>query len=273
MKTRRTVPILGILFPVLLLVLYSFVTSTNELKDESQKPITESNTSGEAGVEFSNLDVEAMDKLQNALDYLSNLKQFSVKVQSTLEDMDGFGHRVDYEMASKVVLKRPNKLRTEQHGGWYDQTFYYNGESITMYHSKENVYATGPAPENIDEMFHFARDTYGISAPVSDLLYTNAFELLSYEINYAVVVDMELINEVECDHLLFSRPGVDFQIWVAKDGAPLPYKYVITDTTTPELLSYTIVMRDWNIAPIVSKKEFNFKPPHGANVIEFQKLD
>lgn len=273
MKTSRTILILGILFPVLLFGLYSFVASTHEEKAENHKPITEPLTPEEFSVLLSNVDTEAVDKLEYALDHLSNLKQFKVEVQSTLEDLDGNGHRVDYEMASKVALNRPNKLRAEQHGGSYDQTFYYNGESITMYHSKENVYATGPAPDNIDEMFHFARDTYGIGAPVSDLLYSNAYELLSYEVNYAVVVNIEMIGEVLCDHLLFSRPGVDFQIWVAKDGAPLPYKYVVTDTSTPELLSYTIVMRNWNTAPKITKKEFDFKPPQGAYKIKFEKVD
>ncbi|MCK5012100.1 MAG: DUF2092 domain-containing protein, partial [Deltaproteobacteria bacterium] len=50
---------------------------------------------------------------------------------------------------------------------------------------------------------------------------------------------------------------------------PLPLKYVVTDTATPELLSYTIVMRNWNIAPSVSESLFNFVPPAGAQKITF----
>ena len=112
-----------------------------------------------------------------------------------------------------------------------------------------------------------------ISSPVSDILYSNSFELLIYKVNYAVVIGTEVIGDVRCDHLLFSRPGVDFQIWIAKNGPPLPYKYVVTDTTTPELFAFVTVMGNWNTNPKVSDKDFNFIPPRGANKVEIQKLD
>jgi hypothetical protein len=70
-------------------------------------------------------------------------------------------------------------------------------------------------------------------------------------------------------HLLFSRPGVDFQVWVADSGKPLPYKYVVTDTTYPELLSISTVLSDWNVAPGLPESRFTFVPPQGAKPITF----
>jgi hypothetical protein len=73
--------------------------------------------------------------------------------------------------------------------------------------------------------------------------------------------------------LLFSRPDVDFQMWVADSGPPLPLKYVVTDTTTPELLSVAAVMSNWNLDPSVPDATFTFVPPQGTKAITFLKAD
>ena len=219
------------------------------------------------------VDPVAVDLFENALDYLSTLKQFSVRAQSTMEDLIQTGHRVDFEISSSVTISRPNKIHIERHGLNLGQIFYYNGQTLTLYNPSEKVYATEAAPGTIEDMFHSARDAYGISVPVSDLLYSDAFSLLMEEVNYAVVIGKEMVGEVQCDHLLFSRPGVDFQIWIADGGPPLVYKYVVTDTATPELLAFTTVMRKWNLAPAVSESLFNFVPPAGAEKIIFLKAD
>jgi hypothetical protein len=92
------------------------------------------------------------------------------------------------------------------------------------------------------------------------------------DVTLAKVVGKAFIGGVKCDHLLFSRPGVDFQVWVSDSGRPLPYKYIVTDTGTPALLSITTVMSDWNVAPAVADARFHFAPPQGAKAIIFMSL-
>ena len=115
-------------------------------------------------------------------------------------------------------------------------------------------------------------ESLGIFIPVSDLVYRNAFPLLMQDVTLAKVVGKTFIGGVKCDHLLFSRPGVDFQVWVADSGRPLPRKYVVTDTGTPALLSVTTVMSDWNVAPAVADARFTFVPPKGTKAITFMPL-
>ena len=88
------------------------------------------------------------------------------------------------------------------------------------------------------------------------------------DVTLAMVVGKAVIGGVKCDHVLFSRPGVDFQVWVADSGQPLPRKYVVTDTATPALLSITTVMSDWNVAPAVADARFAFVPPPGTKRID-----
>jgi hypothetical protein len=219
------------------------------------------------------VDPQAVKVLRNMTDYLSGLKQFSVRVRNMDEDLLESGHKVDYDMTIKVTVSRPNKLRNDRLGHLVNQSFYYNGKTLTMYNASLKVYATVPAPATIEGTIDYARDSLGITAPVTDLIYRNSFALLMQDVTLAMVLGEEVINEVKCTHLLFSRPGVDFQVWVGLDGHPLPYKYVVTDTGTPALLSVTSLMSDWNTAPAAPAAEFEFVPPPGAVKTEFLPID
>jgi hypothetical protein len=218
------------------------------------------------------VDPAATKILKRMTDYLGSLKQFSVHTQNTLEDVLDSGHRVDFDVAANVIISRPNKLRAERKGDVISQTFYYNGKTLTLYNPADKVYATEPAPGTIEKTLDFARETLGLTVPVADLVYPNAFPLLMQDVTFAKVIGKAVIGGVKCDHLLFSRPGVDFQVWVADAGKPLPYKYVVTDTGIPGRLSITTVMSNWNVAPAVDDARFNFVPPQGVKKISFMPV-
>jgi hypothetical protein len=219
------------------------------------------------------VDPAATKILKRMTDYLSGLKQFSVQTQNDLEDVLDSGHRVDFDIWVSMTLRRPNKLRAERSGDLINQVFYYNGKTLTLYDSSRRVYATEPAPGTIDGMIDFAREKIGLVLPAADLIYHNAFPLLMQDVTLATVVGKGVITGVKCDHLLFSRPDVDFQVWIADAGKPLPYKYIVTDTGTPALLSVTTIMSHWNVAPEVADARFTFAPPKGTKKIIFMKLD
>jgi len=221
-----------------------------------------------SGAQGAGVDPEAVKILRRMTDYLGSLQQFSVHTQNTLEDVLS-GHKVDFEISADVIVSRPNKLRAERKGDLIDQIFYYDGKTLTLYNPSDNVYATEPAPGTIEELFLHVYESLGFAVPLSDLVYRNAFPLLMQDVTFAAVVGKAVIGGVKCDHLLFSRPGVDFQVWVADGGQPLPRKYVVTDTGTPALLSITTVMSDWNVAPGVADARFTFAPPQGAKRIAF----
>jgi hypothetical protein len=218
------------------------------------------------------VDPAATQILQRMTDYLGSLQQFSVHTRNTLEDVLETGQRVDFDISANVIINRPNKLHAERKGDLVDQVFYYDGKTLALHNPSDKVYAMEPAPETIEELLDFARETLGLTVPVADLVYRNAFQLLIQDVNFAKVVGKAVIGGIKCDHLVFSRPGVDFQVWVANGSQPLPYKYVVTDTGTPALLSVTTVMSNWNLAPDAADSRFTFVAPQGAKRIEFMPL-
>ena len=179
------------------------------------------------------VDPAAVQKLKQMTEFLDGLQQFSVQTQNIIEELHVSGHRVDKDLAANVTVKRPNKLRAVRAGELMDQRFFYDGKTLTLYNPAEKVYATEAAPDTIEKMIDFARETVGILLPAADLLYRNAFPLLMQDVTLAAVVGKAVIGGVKCDHLLFSRPDVDFQIWIAEGSRPFPRKYVVTETTPP----------------------------------------
>jgi hypothetical protein len=87
------------------------------------------------------------------------------------------------------------------------------------------------------------------------------------------VIGKAVVGGVRCDHLLFSRPDVDFQVWVSEGKQPFPRKYVVTETATPEKFAITAFLNNWNIAPAVDDAQFKFVPPKGTQAITFSQLE
>ena len=217
------------------------------------------------------VDPAAVQILKRMTDFMDSLQKFSVKTQNTIQDEYGSGHRIERDLAASVTVKRPNKLFAVRSGEWMNQHFFYDGKTLTLFNPSVKVYGSKPAPPTIEKMIDFARETVGILLPAADLLYRNAFPLLMQDVTLAAVVGKAVIGGVRCDHLLFSRPGVDFQVWVAEGERPWPQKYVVTET--PSMLAITTVLSDWNMAPAVDEARFNFVPPKGAQAISFMPLE
>ena len=219
------------------------------------------------------VDPAAIQMLKRMTDYLGRLDHFSLRTQNTVEDLLDSGQRIDLDVVASAVVKRPNMLFSERNDDLDKQLFYYDGKTLTLYDQSKNAYATVVAPGTLAGMFDFARQTLGLLIPASDLLYPNAFELLTQDLTSAMVVGKAVIGGITCDHLAFRRPGVDFQIWVSEAAPPRPCKLVVTDTGTPALLSVTTLIDNFKAAPDVNDALFVFVPPAGAMPVTFMPLE
>ena len=226
-----------------------------------------------AHAESRTVDPVAVKMLKGMTDYMGSLQSFSVHSQNTLEHQLDSGQRIDEDISVSMTLSRPGKLQAKRLGDQFKQVFYYNGKTLTLYDPVNNVYATDPAPATIEEMLDYARESLGLVIPASDLAYRNAYVLLMQGVTSAIVVGKANINGKICGHLAFSRPDVDFQVWVEEGSQPLPCKYVVTDKSAPALISTTSVLSDWNVKPSISDNSFNFVPGKGNTAIKFVPLE
>jgi hypothetical protein len=218
------------------------------------------------------VDPKATAILKRSMDYLAGLKQFSVDTQISIEAVLTSGQKLMFDNAATATVQRPNKLVARRKGDLVNQVFYYDGKTLSLSNPDEKVYASIAAPGTLEEMLDFARGSLDIIAPAGDLLYKNAFELLTRDAKSGFVVGKGVVGGVRCDHLAFRNPDVDFQIWIQEGAKPLPRKYVITSTQVAGAPQFVTVM-SWNTAPpSVTDGTFAFAPPKGANRIDFLRL-
>ena len=221
------------------------------------------------------IDPVAVQTLEKMTSYMANLERFSLHTENTIEETLDNGQRIDLDISASMLVRRPDKLLAERVGEDTEQVFYYDGQSLTMFVSTpaEAVYASIPVPGTIEQMVDVAREQLGIVLPASDLVYRNAQSILMTGVTSATIVGETVIGDMVCTHLAFRRPDMDFQIWVAAGPAPVPCKYVVTDTSMDKPLSIVTVMSNWNLAPHAADTLFKYTPTEEATSTTFLQLD
>ena len=160
-------------------------------------------------------------------------------------------------------------MRVERIGEVINQTFYYDGKTLTVDLPDQQYYATAPAPPTIEAMLDFARDKLDVIAPGSDLIYKDAFERLTQGLTSAFVVGKSVVGGVRCDHLAFRNAEVDWQIWIQEGAKPLPRKFIVTSKRVPGSPQFVVVLSKWDAAPKITDATFRFVPPKSSRQIEF----
>jgi len=226
-----------------------------------------------AWAEGPSIEPEAARLLKRMTDYLGGLESFSLSTDNMIEEVLDTGQKIQYDFTSSIEIQRPNRLRADRTGDMLEQHFIYDGKSLMIYNPKDGYYAQAAAPDNIDDLLHFARDTLDIVPPSGDMVFTNAYELLMTPVTSGGVVGKSIVGGVRCDHLAFRTPLVDWQIWIADGDEPLPYKYVLTTMDDPALPQYLVLMSDWNVDPRFDETLFEISAPEGAQEIDFLRID
>jgi hypothetical protein len=218
------------------------------------------------------IDPQAEKLLRASMTYLGSQKRLSADTRSTIEVVTTWGQKLQFENAVTMAVQRPNKLHAKRVGDLVDQAFYYDGKSLTLHNPSQRYFASVPAPGTLEEMLDFARMKLDIVAPAGDLLYKNAYEILTDGVTSGFVVGKGVVEGVRCDHLAFRAPHVDLQIWIQEGKQPLPRKLVITTRDLANAPQFAVVVTKWNLAPTFDERLFSFKPPKDARKVDFLPL-
>lgn len=214
------------------------------------------------------VDPEALRLLRASTDFLAAQQRFVVDTRMSLEAVMFTGQKIEFNQSSRQSVQRPDKLRAERHGD-LEQSFVYDGRTLTMFNPAAKVYASVAAPPTLEAMLDFARTQLDIVAPAGDLVYKNAYEILSAELLSGVIVGKAVIEGVRCDHLAFRGPVTDLQLWIQEGAQPLPRRMLITTRDLFNAPQYAVTMTRWDLQPRFDDKTFAATPPTGAKRIDF----
>ena len=215
------------------------------------------------------------DKILKAMsDYLTQMQTFSYKSKGTFEIVDKDNKKTQQTYNSEVYVKRPNKMRVNAKNENRDASVYYDGKQFTVLGKNANMYAQAAAPPTLDAALDSARERFLMDPPGSDLIYTYPYKGLMELVTEGKELKEDRVNGKSCKHLAFKSQEVDWEIWVQKDGEPLPLKYKIISKNDPGAPEFTVEFSDWKKGDGAefADKQFAFAPPANAKKIPFMRL-
>jgi hypothetical protein len=215
------------------------------------------------------IDAKADQILRQMTDYLKSLEQFSFRAENTIEEVLSTGQKLQFADTIDVYVSRPNRLCATGSGDRFNQRFHYDGKAVTLFDKDNNVYATIKAPGTIEEALDYALEAFNLSAPLSEIIYRNAYDILTEEVESALYVGLSTIRGAKCHHLAFRQKDIDWQIWVEDSKTPLPRKFIITEKWVTGAPQFSSQIDDWNTSAHLEDTLFEFVVPEDAERIAF----
>jgi hypothetical protein len=169
-------------------------------------------------------------------------------------------------------VQRPNQLRVDRLGPAGGATVFYDGNTLSIYGKRDNLYATTKAPDSLDATIDFARDELSLDAPGADLLYSDPYTARTEDVVSGRYLGIDPVGTRMCHHLAFRGNETDWQLWIEDGPRPLPCRYVIVSKHVIRSPEYAITLSDWNLAPELTAALFTFRPPPDAGKIDFAAL-
>jgi hypothetical protein len=205
----------------------------------------------------------ARDVLARMKTYLNSLDSFTVDAQASRDELLAYGYKLQNNEWARMTVQRPNGMRVDVDGDIKKRSYYFDGQTLTMYAPDEGVYSRVAAPGTIAEVVGQLLDR-GVEMPLIDVLAQAYSGTLLQDVRVGLVVGETRIDGVVTDHLAFRQPLIDWQIWVAKDGAPK--KILITTRYTLGDPQYEVTL-DWKGNSRPPASTFRFTPPEGTREV------
>jgi hypothetical protein len=203
--------------------------------------------------------------------HLRSLPKVEVTAQSIHDVVLESGQKIQAHGSSQMVADGKNRLYMNIDSDNITREYFFDGKKLTQYSPPLQYYTTIDMLGNLAEMLDKVEAHYGIHLPLKALFSLGSDQEALNKLTSAVYVGPSKINGKVCDHLAFSQPGADWQLWVSRGKKPLPCKLVVTktDEANQPQTSQTFA---WNLAPTVKASEFTFKAGKGDVAIPLKKL-
>jgi hypothetical protein len=173
------------------------------------------------------------------------------------------GQKKEFRFSREVTLRRPGNVLFRYTEGDRDGTAWYDGKKVTLVSNKHKVWVQGKVPATIDETIDYLADHYDVPLPMADLMYSSPYDALMTPDTKGGYVGTEKIEGSDCEHLSYQHEVVDWDIWVAVKGDPLPCRLQILHKQDAGQPKSVLTFRNWNLAPQLTDDMFAAKIPEG----------
>ena len=147
-------------------------------------------------------------------DFIAKQKTISITFDSDIEVITPELQKIQFTNSGTVLMSRPDKLKATRTGGYSHVELVFDGKTATILNTDANVYTRLDAAGSIDQLIERLRADHAVTAPGADLLLANVYDDLMEDVFDAKYIGIGVIDGVECAHLAFRTPEVDWQIWI-----------------------------------------------------------
>jgi hypothetical protein len=206
--------------------------------------------------------LEAMAKI------LAKAQRLSVTLDCAYEVVQDSGEKIEFGERRVVSVRRPDRARvdvTRRDGSRRGVLF--DGTQLAVFDLDEKVYATVSKPGTVDAAFDYFVNDLNMRLPLRELLKSDLPETLKDVLDSARLVAEEQLGGVATDHVAFRGDRTDAQLWLPRDGDPLPKRVVITYRMAEGQPQFEADFSAWNRAPDLPDTLFTFTPAAGAEQI------
>lgn len=207
---------------------------------------------------------QALERMAEALKAMNN---FEIKADMTSEEVLESGQKVESSGVLTIAARRPDRLYIELASERRMRQFYYDGKQVTIYGPKTGYYATVAAPPTTHQLLDELSNRYGVETPLADLFEWGASGVKLDKVQSGFYAGPDRIQGQACDHYAFRQESVDWQLWIRREGQPLPCKIVMTNTDDASQ-PQTAAIFNWVAGQTMADSRFRFTPPANAHRIQ-----
>jgi hypothetical protein len=210
--------------------------------------------------------------ISNACQALSSAKAFTFHAEIMFDQVLQSDVKLQFSAAADFFVQRPDQLAVDYQSDLGGKKVWYSGDTLTVLDPPHMVYATLTVPSTIDGMLEKVHQEENLVIPLTDLTVSDPCQLLRKQATYGGYVGIGDVNGVETDHLAFSSPTTDVQLWLDRSGKPLPRKVVINYRSLPGAPEYIAFLSDWKFPKEIPASRFQPELPKNVVRIDFLKV-
>jgi hypothetical protein len=209
-----------------------------------------------------------LDRMARAV---AGAKRFTVTAETAWDVVQPDGEKLEFGETRRVAVRRPDRVRVDaERRDGSRRGFVYDGRDIAVVDLDRRVYASVPKQGSLDQALDYFTQELGMRFPLAELVSAGLPQLLAEEAREPAWVGAERIDGTLCDHVAARGDLVDLQVWVARDGDPLPRRVVLTYRQEIGMPQFRADLAGWNLAPELPDSIFGFTPPEGGERVPIQ---
>jgi hypothetical protein len=196
---------------------------------------------------------EIVDKMSARL---GSAQAFSVDTREVRDQVKASGEVQRVNLTRETIVRRqPDRLYSKTAGDIQNEAW-YDGVGLTLVMHKDKVFGQARMPETLDKTLDAMHERYGAAIPLADLVYTSPAKALITDTTTGGWVARENVDGKPADHLAFKDTGVNWELWVAASGDPLPVKAIAEFTDNKRLKRVELTFTSWNLSPQIASDTF-----------------